>query len=389
MASQKRKVFLPSPRNTATVNASLISQTKCMKLVYASEVRPVVLKLKEVTDTLDCFEIPSLQDLLASEPEPVPYDLDFEQVKREPALILHSSGSTGIPKPVQMTHGTFAVADNDRNFPKISGRKNHDLTCWIFPEKGSRLYVPLATLLVGGFYNKVLTPLFTYTVPIFDPPLRLPSGGLAAEIMRTQTISGCLLPPLIVEQLYQQPDGPELLKRLQVVCFGGGPLSEKIGNELVKHVDLCQFFGSTEAGTARQLLPHKEDWQFIEFHPSAKQELKPAEDGAFELVLYANEETEDTSWLNHNFPGLREYRTKDLFKPHPSKPGLWKFHARRDDIIVLSNGEKLNPIPLEIALLAVPDIAGALVVGQGQSRVALLLELRQDHSLGTDPVNEL
>ena len=350
---------------------------------------PIAQELKDAPETLLCFQLPALDEFLAAEPIPVPYDVESEQVKREPILILHSSGSTGLPKPVTMTHGSFAVFDNDRNFPKANGRINSDLTTWDFKPAGGKLYVPFPPFHIAGFYNSVMVPLYTKTVPVFGPPLRLPSGNLVAEILRQQDVRGCLLPPTTTAELFHEPDGPQLLRNLSVLCFGGGPLNEAIGNELAKHVTLCQFYGSTETGQARQLVPLEDDWQYIEFHPDSNQEMQPAEDDAYELVLYADEHTEDSSAINHNFPGLREFHTKDLFKPHPEKPRLWKFHARQDDIIVLSNGHKLNPILLETGLIRTAGVSGALLVGQGQPRVGLLVELRQDHELGPDPVESL
>ena len=366
----------------------MLSQTECTKLVHSAEVEPIVSKLKGAATTLECLELPALDKLLAASAAPVPYKLDFEQVRREPILILHSSGSTGIPKPVIMTHGSFAVVDNDRNIPTVTGRRNHDLTTWDL-EPGSKLYVPFPPFHLAGFFNSIMLPVFTETVPIFGPPLRLPSGSLTAEILRKQEVRGCFLPPTTTAELYHEPDGPELLKKLSILCYAGGPLNEAIGNELVSHVSLCQFYGSTEVGQVRQLLPTKEHWQYMEFHPNSSQEMQLADDNSYELVIYADDSTENISALNHNFPGLREYRTKDLFKQHPSKPGLWKFHARRDDIIVLSSGEKLNPIPLEMGLAAVPGVAGALLVGQGQPRVALLVELSSDDTLKAEPVESL
>ena len=78
--------------------------------------------------------------------------------------------------------------------------------------------------------------------------------------------------------------------------------------------------------------------------------------------------------MDYHFPGITSYRTRDLFKPHPFKAGLWKFHGRVDDIIVLSNGEKFNPVPIESLLHGHPLVSGALVVGQGRFQAALLIE---------------
>lgn len=42
----------------------------------------------------------------------------------------------GLPKPITMTHGTFATMDNDRNLPNVEGRKRLDFTIWDFSGGG-------------------------------------------------------------------------------------------------------------------------------------------------------------------------------------------------------------------------------------------------------------
>ena len=322
--------------------------------------------------------IESLDHLLKAHSKVFPFDVTFEEAIRQPILVLHSSGSTGPPKPVTMTHGTFAVLDNDRNFPTVPGRKNHDLTVWDFDGPGARIYEPFPPFHLAGFYNKVMVPLYTNTIPIFGPPQRPPSGCLMAEIMRQQDIRGAIVPPSVAEQLLNEQDGIEYFRRLEVLCFAGGPLSSPAGDEISKVTSLCQFYGSTELGQIRQLVPRPETWSYMEFHPHAKLEFQRADDGAFELVVFADTSTESSSSLNHNYPGVAEWRTKDLFKPHPTNSNLWKFHGRCDDIIVLSNGEKFNPSSMEKTLQYHSDIAGALVTGQGRFQAALLVELKAE-----------
>lgn len=81
---------------------------------------------------------------------------------------------------------------------------------------------------------------------------------------------------------------------------------------------------------------------------------------------------------------LEEYRTKDLFEPHPSIPDLWCWRARSDDIIVFLNGEKTNPISMEQHIMASnPEVSGALVIGAQKLQAALLIEPVSDLPLTT------
>jgi hypothetical protein len=84
------------------------------------------------------------------------------------------------------------------------------------------------------------------------------------------------------------------------------------------------------------------------------------------------------------FPGLSEYRTKDLFSPHPKAAGWWKYRGRADDLIVLSNGEKINPIPMENTIRSNPLLSSALIVGEYRFSPSLLVEMRSGHTPETD-----
>ena len=351
-----------------------MEQTKSSKVIHSAELSSIVQALANVQSGLDCYQVPSVDAMLDSTSHVYPWGPSFEEARDDPIVVLHSSGSTGLPKPITMTHGTWSVNDNDRNFPTIPGRRNHDSTVWNMKRSSPRIYEPFPPFHVAGFFNKIMLPVWTDVSIVFGPPLRPPSGALAAEIMRLLDVHVSLLPPVVAEELYHEPGGPQLLKKLDILCYAGGPLSQAIGDELVKHVVLCQFYGSTEVGQVRQLVPQRENWSYMEFHPSNKMRFDAAEDDAFELVVFADESTIDFSALNHNMPGVAEWHTKDLFRRHPSKRNLWSFYGRKDDIIVLSSGEKFNPVPMETLLVGDHSVSGALVIGQGRSRPALLIE---------------
>lgn len=68
----------------------------------------------------------------------------------------------------------------------------------------------------------------------------------------------------------------------------------------------------------------------------------------------------------YTFPNDDEYQTKDLYKPHPSLPNHWMYYGRAENIIVFSNGEKLNPITIEEIVEGHPQVKGALVVGSNK-----------------------
>lgn len=99
------------------------------------------------------------------------------------------------------------------------------------------------------------------------------------------------------------------------------------------------------------------------------------ENRIYELVVRRKDPKEplDQS-LFYTFPDLTEWSTRDLFKAHPTLKDHWMYHGRADNIIVFSNGEKLNPVTIEDSIVEHPLIKGAIVVGQDRFQPALILE---------------
>ena len=109
---------------------------------------------QEEKKELQILQVPSLDDMLVDASEHYPYQKDFASARWDPIAVLHSSGSTGrlyrrrfktqvadltakgAPRPIVMNHATFAVIDNDRNLPTVSGRRNQNFSLWDFGEGG-------------------------------------------------------------------------------------------------------------------------------------------------------------------------------------------------------------------------------------------------------------
>lgn len=120
-------------------------------------------------------------------------------------------------------------------------------------------------------------------------------------------------------------------------------------------------------------------WQYMIFNAEQMgcefRRYRDSGDEVYELVaVRPSSPDRPKSAVFYTFPQLTEWSTKDLYKPHPTLPDHWLYCGRVDDVIVFSNGEKLNPVTIEEILSSHPRIKGALVVGQGKFQAALILE---------------
>ncbi|KAI1377877.1 acetyl-CoA synthetase-like protein [Hypoxylon crocopeplum] len=361
------KLLLPSPRNPPLVNISLMEQTGSTTLLYVSEVAPIVKQMKDHQESLISQIVPSFDEMMNSNPEYFPYRKTFDDARDDPIVVLHSSGSTGMPTPITMTHGTFAAVDNQKTLPEIPGRKKRDAAMWQFDGE-ARVYLPFPFFHVNAIFSNASL--------VLGPPHMVPDGSLLKSVVRQQKIRAMFLVPSVMEELLQEPNGTDVFKDLDFVAYGGAPSNPAVGDRLSKVVKLISVYGSTEMLTVPELALPREDWEWHEFNPYFKHEFQAYDDteDICELVLIADESMKDGMAVYHNLPGITEYRTKDLFKRHPERHTLFKYYGRKDDIIVLANGEKFNPVPLEIDIQNHPSLKGALMVGNGRVQSALIIE---------------
>lgn len=97
----------------------------------------------------------------------------------------------------------------------------------------------------------------------------------------------------------------------------------------------------------------------------------------YELVVVRKATDPGMRGFFYTFPVSRDYSTKDLYQKRPSLPDHWLYHGRADDVIVFSNGEKLNPVTFESIVMGHPDVMGAIVVGSNRFQPALIIEPRE------------
>ncbi|KAI4200503.1 MAG: hypothetical protein LQ350_003873 [Teloschistes chrysophthalmus] len=324
---------------------------------------------------LEILQVPSLNDMLVDSSEYYPFEKDFAIAKFEPIVVLHSSGSTGVPKPITMNHATYAVVDSDRNLDTVPGRRNQNFSLWNFGEDGGFSFSSIPPFHLGGFVAYIALPIYsTYSSVVLGPADKPSTGQTTAGVMRHFDLKALFCPPNIYEQLLQETDAIELASKLKFIMYAGGPLTTVTGTTLSKVTDVCGFYGSTETSPAQALVPAREDWDTLEFHPLYGADFQPSVDDAYELVLHRESKYEGIRGLESNFRDINEWRTRDLFRPHATKANLWRFHGRTDDIIVLSNGEKFNPVPSEAIINSHPLVSAALIVGQGHFQGVLIIE---------------
>ena len=120
-----------------------------------------------------------------------------------------------------------------------------------------------------------------------------------------------------------------------------------------------------------------EDWIYFSFHPYAGFDFRKVDDGIYEHWAVRNKSDEHAALYQgifHTFPDVSELTFKDLYAPHPTKSDLWIYKGRTDDLLVLSTGEKVRPLPIEAIVNSHPAIRDCLVVRHSAYFPLLVIE---------------
>ncbi|EPS36265.1 hypothetical protein H072_10357 [Dactylellina haptotyla CBS 200.50] len=381
------KVFLPSPRNSKVAHLSLLNKLECKKLICTNPEVPCVPMILE-DYLMQKLPIPSLQELFDLKDVPVyPYDTTYENEKKNPVYVLHTSGSTGIPKPIIYTHEYIPRVINLNDSTTPEGYENLSR----FATQG-RFFVGLPCFHAAGLVFSLLVTSFWNNIPVFPPPAAPPVTSVFIDTAKNTEIDWAFLSPVIVDEVAQNPSYLDLVsKRIKYSIFGGGSVSQKSGDIFNSKIPLYLMLGSSECSNFAQLRAldfNQSDWNYFEFHPSANIEFRHRFDDLYEMVVVKKPDPYDQP-VFLLFPDLNEFETKDLYTPHPTKPGLWQHKARIDDVIVFLNGEKTNPISFEHEVGNHPEISAAVVAGDQRFEACLLIEPVANRQLSSQERTEL
>lgn len=273
---------------------------------------------------------------------------DRELEKHWCLAILHSSGSTGLPKPIYLPHKRFMM-----HIPPPKG-KIEFTTFPFFHGYGSWVCVHnMMDRKTTYVYNANLPITAAYVIQVID--------HVRPDVLHVV--------PYTIELLAQSERGVDAMKKCGRVVFSGSGCPDDLGNDLVKKgVVLESTWGATEMGNLGASFnrkPGDDSWDYIRIRPPVAKYIwmKPLGDDTYECVFL------------HGLPALvvsnsdeppKSFHSKDIFLKHP-KMEAWKHIGRLDDRLTLINGEKVLPVPMEGRIRQDPLIKQCCVFGTGKS----------------------
>lgn len=145
------QLFLTSPRNSVAAQVDLFAKLQCNILLSSSPRPPAVESLRN-QDGLRIVEVPEVSFFLDAEHLHFPFQKYWPEARSEPLFVVHTSGSTGIPKPLIYTHATAAA---NTSMMSLNPPADYDSQDRIY--QGNRVFITFPPFHVSGLPVQRLT----------------------------------------------------------------------------------------------------------------------------------------------------------------------------------------------------------------------------------------
>ncbi|KAI0526483.1 putative NRPS-like enzyme [Xylaria bambusicola] len=341
---------------------NLMDRTECDTLLVGSTARinATIEGLKKARSHLNFIPIPTRAEFDnpdgPSEPVVRPIQ-DMEAEHAELALFGHSSGSTGLPKPLSLSHRS--VLNN------------------IYFGTGCKAFNALPWYHLHGVFTSFQAMYMRKTAHLYNASLPLTSEHLVAALKEIQP-EICHTVPYVLKLMAERQDGIEVLKRCKFVTSAGARTPDELGDRVVQQgVNLGVILGLTEVGHMGDSIyrePGDDSWVYIRPYANLRPHMffKKVGEGIYEAVYLKSHPALMPSTSNSNDPP-GSFHSKDLYTPHPTIENAWKYIARDDDRITLLSGEKILPVGMEGAVRESPLVRDGLMVGNDRLMPGLVL----------------
>ncbi|KAI8989661.1 acetyl-CoA synthetase-like protein [Trametes punicea] len=369
-------VFPISIRNSAPAIAHLVRRTSLRHLFVSQD--PSMQRLAHETKELlaqDDYEVellplPEFQHLYNEREDGL--DIELGPIsEKQTCLILHSSGSTSFPKPIHFPHRhltRWGFLAYYRDYDSCGMR----VAMHCLPMFHLMGCLSLAWPVCSGTIMSVFRP-------ALPPIVATPESVLRAAVATKCDIMLCV--PVMLEMWARNPENLKHLANFHSIMHAGAPLDPEIAESLLDSgLKLVSAYGSTEAGAIARAASDptkvpRDEFGYFSFSPAVEfvRVYEKGLPGVFEPIIL-----DSPSWspnvFNTEVNGRPAFATSDLFEEHPTKPHLYRVYGRADDQIILSTGEKTNPVPMEAILLQDPNIAAAIIFGRGRFQNGVLIQ---------------
>jgi acyl-coenzyme A synthetase/AMP-(fatty) acid ligase len=174
-----RKVLLASHLASADAHQFLLESMECTAVICATEMTQLAQSLEQRFPSAKYISTTSLGDFLtgsqtSGRSDHYEYTKTYSKAHADPVMIVHTSGTTGMPKPVIWTNDMLASVDRLHTLPGSAATQ----------VGGQSIYCALPVFHTSGMTASLLTPVYLNTIIILGPSGVRPDKQTVLEVLR-------------------------------------------------------------------------------------------------------------------------------------------------------------------------------------------------------------
>ena len=205
-----------SPRNNLEGHLNVLKGVDCNVFLRSQDVNiDEILSERPMRSEV----VPELTDFLHDVPvEIYPYDKSFDEARMDPCLVLHTTGSTGLPKPITWKAGILSTYEAWRTVPHVDG---YVPTTEIY-QQSKRAYTSMPLFHTSGLNAGITWSLLCGVTLVYGDPHLVPNALYTDEMHKHAGVDASMGAPSIYEELSRDPAALERLHKLHYVVASGG-----------------------------------------------------------------------------------------------------------------------------------------------------------------------
>lgn len=309
-------------------------------------------------------DLPTVAEIVATtEPLAEKVPIESDQV----ACLLSTSGTTGKPKEVMLTHNNILFSE--RVFTRELGRTQGDV-----------MFMPSPLNHATGFFHGLISPLLLGGRAVLQQDFR---PREAIELMNAEGVTWSMSATPFIYDMLNVLDAEDGLAfdTLRLFCCGGAPLPPALIERAARYgVLLCEIYGSTESCPHVFVPPEKcaewnGAWSGV---PFAGIEVKVIDEMGNEVPRGA--QGEEISRGPHMFVGYLNERDRtdralsdegwfysgDLC--YMDEEGRIRINGRKKEVII-RGGENISAREIDDDLIGAPGLASSATIGMPDTRL--------------------
>lgn len=209
-------MLFTSPRNNLESHLHVLEGSSCHVFLYASTTQVQdILSNRQMKAAV----VPELAELLDETSVPVyPYTKSFQEAHMDPCLVLHTTGSTGLPKPITWKLGILSTYEAWRTIPTVNG---YVPTTEVY-QQARRAFSTMPLFHTSGLNSAITWSLLLGVTLVYGAPRVIPNALYADQMHEHAGVDATMGAPSIYEELARDPEALKRLHGMKYVVASGG-----------------------------------------------------------------------------------------------------------------------------------------------------------------------